>query len=401
MKTCIELFNWILPAWQSLLFAVLGLLFYLRGEGYHRFMLSLFMLGNLMYWVIRGVQYHSLLSSPLSEILFVWVWLCQLPLFYLFLKSLLQPGYVLKIREWKHFIGPLAAALALLTAWKLSSGDLSFQTHRFNWKDSVEYTIYLGFLIQFITYTYYSWKRYPHHMRLIFNYYSDPEHYELHWLRWLLFSFVGLFFMTDILRLVDFEFFSVHQLGFPLLILFLNMGVGFLGLSQPVFFYEYKSCEVNIVNDFLPKPDDKKQQPETMNNASYSVTDELERHKAIFLKAQYILETQKLYTNPELTLADLARAISVNTKYLSAAINALTGQTFSSWVNEYRVKAVAKMLEDENITRMSLNGIYESCGFRNKTTFLNAFKKYFGVTPSQYKSNNGGKSSRTLDLLSM
>ncbi|MEW6135780.1 MAG: AraC family transcriptional regulator [Bacteroidota bacterium] len=45
--------------------------------------------------------------------------------------------------------------------------------------------------------------------------------------------------------------------------------------------------------------------------------------------------------------------------------------------------------------------MYESCGFRNKTTFLNAFKKYFGVTPSQYKSNNGGKSSRTLDLLSM
>jgi AraC-like DNA-binding protein len=33
---------------------------------------------------------------------------------------------------------------------------------------------------------------------------------------------------------------------------------------------------------------------------------------------------------------------------------------------------------------------HEACGFRNKTTFLNAFKKYYGLTPSEYKNNKAG-----------
>jgi len=33
---------------------------------------------------------------------------------------------------------------------------------------------------------------------------------------------------------------------------------------------------------------------------------------------------------------------------------------------------------------------HEACGFRNKTTFLNAFKKYYGLKPSEYKNNNAG-----------
>lgn len=44
------------------------------------------------------------------------------------------------------------------------------------------------------------------------------------------------------------------------------------------------------------------------------------------------------------------------------------------------------MLHDTNYSNLSLEGIAYNIGFRSRTTFINVFKKIYGITPSEYKS---------------
>lgn len=318
MKTCFELILWILPAWQSVLFGALAFLFYLRGEGYHRLMLSLYMGGSFLFFMLLGAQK---VWSPvfLSETVYGVVWLMQLPLFYLFLKSLLEPGYLLRRREIRHFAGPLLAGAILFFTGRLTetgSDGIGAHISLQRWHILFNVVMMAGFILQFIIYLVYSWKRYPRHMQLIFNYYSDPEPYSLHWLRWLLFSFVGLFFLLDVFRIAGVEIFSPSFPGYTLLILILNFGIGFFGLTQPVLFYEHRRTEsVEEALDTLVAPEPEAKVVVSEGLQSVESADEVEsaKLKALFEQAQKMMEKNKLYEDPDLTLGDLAKALNVNT----------------------------------------------------------------------------------------
>ncbi len=385
MKTCFELIFWILPTWQSILFSGLALMLYVRGDGYHRLMLSLYMAGSFVFFLFRGPRLLFPWPDYLRDTIHAMLWLLQLPLFYLFLKSLLVPDFVLRRREIRHFLGPMLAGVGLLVfrAFVAESAYLS-------WEWATYIVMLTGFVTQFVVYVIYSRKRFPSHMRLIFNYYSDPEPYELNWLRWLLFSFVGLFFVVDVMKLLYVELFSVSNIGYHIMVLIFNFAIGFFGITQPVLFYEHRKTEslgqtLDVAVAIEPEVMD------SVSNGSLNIEiasqDENARLKDLFEKARVVMETEKSYENPDLTLSDLAKTLNVNTKYLSNAINTFSGQSFSTWVNEYRVKAVAALFKSAQGEKLSMDAIYEACGFRNKSTFMNAFKKYYGMTPGEFRKS--------------
>ena len=59
----------------------------------------------------------------------------------------------------------------------------------------------------------------------------------------------------------------------------------------------------------------------------------------IVARLELLMTTEKLYLNPDLTLTRLSRRLVVPVKQLSGAINRVTGENVSRYINKERVKA--------------------------------------------------------------
>ena len=66
-------------------------------------------------------------------------------------------------------------------------------------------------------------------------------------------------------------------------------------------------------------------------------------------------------------------------------LHALTNQSPGEFIRTIRLKRAASLLKQNfgNITQVS----YE-VGFNNLTSFNRAFRKFFGVSPAEYKKQN-------------
>ena len=61
------------------------------------------------------------------------------------------------------------------------------------------------------------------------------------------------------------------------------------------------------------------------------------------------------------------------------------GVNFSSFINGYRITKAKKLLVDTANGRYTIEGLAEMPGFKSKSNFNAAFKKFTGQTPSQYR----------------
>ncbi|MBX2877937.1 MAG: helix-turn-helix domain-containing protein [Saprospiraceae bacterium] len=98
-----------------------------------------------------------------------------------------------------------------------------------------------------------------------------------------------------------------------------------------------------------------------------------------------IMEKQKPYLNPELTLPELAQLSSMKTNELSHFLNDCLDENFYGLVNRYRVEESKRLLSDPNYQHLSILGIAMEAGFNSKTAFNTNFKRITQQTPSAYR----------------
>lgn len=85
----------------------------------------------------------------------------------------------------------------------------------------------------------------------------------------------------------------------------------------------------------------------------------------------------------EITLQSLARSYNYSPNYLSALIRSQYGRTFHEILTDVKMKKAAELLRQ---TDYSMTRISEQTGFSDKSYFLKRFKKYYGMTPSEYRA---------------
>jgi len=93
----------------------------------------------------------------------------------------------------------------------------------------------------------------------------------------------------------------------------------------------------------------------------------------------------RLYEDAELTLNTLAVKLNIHPHDLSRIINMGMQKNFSDFINEFRVREVARKMHDPTYDRLTLLGIAYESGFNSKTTFNRVFKEMTGKTPVEYK----------------
>ena len=111
----------------------------------------------------------------------------------------------------------------------------------------------------------------------------------------------------------------------------------------------------------------------------------------IIKKLEKLFDNEKIYIKTDLTLNKLAKRLSTNRVYLSQIINDEYKKNFNDFVNQYRVKEAMFLLSDPRKNmQFSIEAIAREAGFNSKSSFNLYFKKYAGITPSNFKNSISG-----------
>ena len=115
-----------------------------------------------------------------------------------------------------------------------------------------------------------------------------------------------------------------------------------------------------------------------------------ERAERYLNKLLQCMKEKKPFTDGHLSLQKLAGDLSIPPHHLSQIINERLGQTFSDFINSYRVEEAKRRLLDPAFKHLSLLGIAVDVGFNSKSSFNSVFKKHTSMTPSEFRNGLNG-----------
>jgi two-component system response regulator YesN len=98
---------------------------------------------------------------------------------------------------------------------------------------------------------------------------------------------------------------------------------------------------------------------------------------------QYLREH---YSDSQLSLESVAKAIGVSPVYLSRLFKQETGTTFVTLLTQIRISKAVQLL---STTDRSIADIGEAVGYESQHYFSTAFKKVVGVSPNRYRRGEG------------
>lgn len=98
-----------------------------------------------------------------------------------------------------------------------------------------------------------------------------------------------------------------------------------------------------------------------------------------------VMETQEEIYSPDFSVERLAELAGSRYKLVSQVINETYQVNFSSFLNEYRIKEACRRMSDKaHYGHLTIEAISLGVGFKSRASFVNAFKKFTGLTPSQF-----------------
>ena len=113
-----------------------------------------------------------------------------------------------------------------------------------------------------------------------------------------------------------------------------------------------------------------------------------ERNDLIAMRLQQIMEGNKVYLNPVVSLGDVAQAIGTNKTYLSDYINNILNTTFYDYINTYRVAEACRIIEAmPSDGRKPMSVVAELSGFNSLSSFNRYFSKVMKMSPKSYYSS--------------
>ncbi len=106
----------------------------------------------------------------------------------------------------------------------------------------------------------------------------------------------------------------------------------------------------------------------------------------LFLRIRHAMETSDSIYQTGFNIDKLSELVHSRPRYVSQAINQESGDNFNALLNDYRIKEVCRRInEDETYTRMTIEAIATSVGFKSRTSFGALFKAMTGLSPSAYQ----------------
>lgn len=93
-------------------------------------------------------------------------------------------------------------------------------------------------------------------------------------------------------------------------------------------------------------------------------------------------------SNPDLNVEMLADSIGISRVHLHRKLKELTSQSARDFIRGIRLKQAASLLTNK---KLSVSDVAYATGFTNLSHFSNAFKEFYGLSPSEYANSNPAK----------
>ena len=100
----------------------------------------------------------------------------------------------------------------------------------------------------------------------------------------------------------------------------------------------------------------------------------------------------RLFARADLTLAQLAAAAGSTPHQVSEALNRYARVSFHDLINRRRVEDVKAQLRDRSSERFTIEGIGASAGFGSRSALYAAFRRFEGITPTEFRAMSRQKS---------
>ena len=286
----------------------------------------------------------------------------------------LRPGF-LTLKRFAIFLSPVVIGGLSYLTYRLSGGEIHIFysikdvfTH-FNMDVFLRLLVLALTLFYMILPIYLVVKYADEYSAYLSENVSDPENYDLRWLKRTMIVLSILYFPYVVLLLTDRTILYVVIKTIMLVVWF-------------YFFYKALFLKnIRIEHSFkngwdLP-----------LNVDDEEDDDDEEQRGALFKRyAEEVntwFEREKPYPNDDLRLTDLQRVFPISRSYLSQLFNKELGMSFSDYVNQFRVEESKRLMDAEPLA--SIQDIAERSGFHSISTFRRAFTKHTGIIPSEYK----------------
>ena len=338
--------------------------------GYWMLVISIHLLNYYLhlagYWKI----YPHLIGLSVSFPLFYG------PLLYLYTTYSLKNDSQLRKIDYLHFLPILLSYLYMSKFYFFYSADEkrlvdAGQIHDF---DIFTNLLLIAFIISGISYTILSFNQLKKYKHLLEKNFSNDEEINLKWVNYFILG-IGIIYSTAILVIVTKHFlgfsfpFNPDFIFYSMLILAVIF-LGYFGIRHKNIFMD--NVVVEIQED---------QKTDSYKNSGLKENDASNKH----LELLTLMEEEKPYLEPKLTLSNLANMLEISPNHLSQIINQFENQNFNDFVNKYRIEEFIERATTN--TQFSFLAHALDAGFNSKSTFNSVFKKQKGTTPSKFLKN--------------
>lgn len=101
-----------------------------------------------------------------------------------------------------------------------------------------------------------------------------------------------------------------------------------------------------------------------------------------------VMKDKELFRDSNLALARLAKRLSVPARDLSGAINRVTDENFSRFINRRRIGQAQRALRE---TDLPVTEVMFEAGFLSKSSFNTEFRRVTSLTPLQFRAKDADR----------
>lgn len=290
--------------------------------------------------------------------------------------EVLRPGYL----TWKRFlifVSPIILSSLIYLIFRLSGGNIhiyrsSIELFRYFNFDMLMRSFFLLLTLFYMVLPVYLVSKYSKEFKdFLFENVADPDDYDLDWLK-----------KTMIILILLYVFYLALLFSHLPVLYVINKVI--LLVVWYYFFYNALFLKVIILEHSFKGGWDL---PYLRNDE----TNDDDEQRSLLCKryAEEVnewFEKEKPYLRENLRLTDLQRVFPISRSYLSLLFNRELGQSFSDYVNQFRIEESKRLMDAEPYA--SIQEVAERSGFHSISTFRRAFLKCTGMIPSEYKSGN-------------
>lgn len=298
-------------------------------------------------------------------------WFLLGPLTYFYFKSITDVSWKFSKKELLHFVPFFIFVIVIpLIAYKVLNdrqvdyGMLSVFDHREKVTTTIQYVYSFVFILQFIHLAVFllgNLKLIKGYSRSLRSEYSFIDS-KVKWLTFFNISLLALLFLSAIFLYV----LLVTDIYRRHLDYIYVLPIGFL-----FYFISYNFMKAEW------KPTDRK----IVKYAGSSLNvDDIPQYAE---RLKHLMKEEKIYLDSTIKLEDLAQRMDMSKHHLSQIINQHFKLSFFDFINNYRTSEAKSMIQ--NNPEFTMVKVAFESGFNNKTSFVNAFKKFEKVTPSEFR----------------